>query len=243
VDTQQNFQSREDLDKLRLKNEELKKELEREQLLHKMLYNEWKQLSDQASARENEIYDSGRPKNLFYKYAFYVLLVGGAAAFYFLYYGGSLYPDDNKTSASSPAVSIPVIHSDSVTTTTALVKDSLLKNEPAISTNTAKQNNDDVPKQVILKQPEVKQPEIKPVEKNAITPDTAKRAIATISKPVVEPPLTAEARDSIYWLGFNAYFNHSPNHYKKSSAKYKAWLDGFNNGKAEAKKVAPKDLP
>ena len=242
MDTQQNFQSREDIDKLRLKNEELKKELEREQLLHKMLYNEWKQLSDQASVRETEIYDSGRPKNLFYKYAFYVLLVGGAAAFYFLYYGGGLYPDDNTTSASSPAVSIPVTHGDSVTTTASL-KDSALANDPVISVNTAKQDNKEAPKQVALKQPEVKQPQVKSEEKKVIPPDTNNQTVASASKPAAEPSLTAEARDSIYWLGFNAYFNHSASRFKKSSPKYKVWLEGFNNGKAEAKKVAPNNLP
>ena len=238
MDTQQNFQSREDIDKLRLKNEELKKELEREQLLHKMLYNEWKQLSDQASAKENEIYESGRPKNLFYKYAFYVLLVAGAAAAYFLYFAGT---GNNKEPEASPLVSIPVIHGDSVTTT-ALVKDSTLKNEP-ISASTAKQTNIEVPKQVVLKQPEVKEPQTKPEEKKAATPDDNRQVTTSVSKPVAEPPLTTEARDSIYWLGFNAYFNHSASSFKKSSPKYKVWLEGFNNGKAEAKKVAPDNLP
>ena len=66
VDTNQNFENPEEFDSLREENSELKKELEREQLLHKMLYKEWKELNEQAPPKQYEVQDE-KPKNLFYK--------------------------------------------------------------------------------------------------------------------------------------------------------------------------------
>ena len=100
MDTEQHFENLQQANDLRLKNTELKKELEREQFLHKMLYKDWEKLTEQISAQKQEVYENSRPKNLFYKYAFYVLLIGLVPAFYFL------YPQtDNKKSSSSQAVS------------------------------------------------------------------------------------------------------------------------------------------
>jgi hypothetical protein len=44
-----------EIEKLRLQNAELKKNLEREQTLHAMLYKEWKELSEQNAAHDYQL--------------------------------------------------------------------------------------------------------------------------------------------------------------------------------------------
>ena len=68
----QRLHNQDEIEKLRAQNEELKKNLEREQVLHSMLYKEWKDLDEQRAAREYELQDP-KPKNLFYKYAFVIV--------------------------------------------------------------------------------------------------------------------------------------------------------------------------
>jgi hypothetical protein len=225
VDLQQN---QEDINKLLLQNGELKKELEREQLLHKMLYKEWEKLNGEMLARENEVYDS-KPKNLFYKYAFYVLLIAVIPAFYFLYPGTG----NKKTPSSSQAVSVRTDTSDSITAAASRSKDSMPKSDSILTMKdkpTSKQQ-----------QPALEQPVIKSEEKKVIPHDSSKSAMVIVHKPVPEAPLTDDIRDSISSEGFIAYFNHSRNPFKKSSERYKVWVEGWNEGKAEAKKVIAKD--
>jgi hypothetical protein len=215
VDTQQHFENQEEIDKLRMRNVELKKELEREQVLHKMLYKEWKELSEQMSAKEQEVYENSKPKNLFYKYAFYVLVMALIPAFYFLYQRTG----NGKILSSSPVVSDPIRTSDSTPT----MKDM----------QTSKQN--------VTQQPAPEQPAIQSEEKKPIGHDSTKPARLIVHKPVIETPLTDDVRDSISSLGFSAYFDHHRNPFRKSSERYKVWAEGWNDGKAEAKKVLEKN--
>lgn len=215
MDTQQHFENQEEIDKLRMRNVELKKELEREQVLHKMLYKEWKELSEQMSAKEQEVYENSKPKNLFYKYAFYVLVMALIPAFYFLYQRTG----NGKILSSSPVVSDPIRTSDSTPT----MKDM----------QTSKQN--------VTQQPAPEQPAIQSEEKKPIGHDSTKPARLIVHKPVIETPLTDDVRDSISSLGFSAYFDHHRNPFRKSSERYKVWAEGWNDGKAEAKKVLEKN--
>ena len=84
MDTEQPIESLDQSDELRLRNAELKKELEREKMLHKMLFKEWEELTAEMAAHKQDGYENSRPKNLFYKYAFYVLLITLLPVFYFL---------------------------------------------------------------------------------------------------------------------------------------------------------------
>ncbi len=232
VDTEQHFENLQEVNELRLKNIELKKELEREQVLHKMLYKDWEKLTQQISAQKQEVYESSRPKNLFYKYAFYVLLMGLIPVFYFL------YPrTDNKKSFSSPVVS-DTIRSEEIAQTRAAaqVTDSL-RGKDSVSTVQKKQ----ISNQEVTQQPAPPQPVLQPEEKKANTHDSTNPARLIIRKQVVEMPLTDDARDSISSLGFSAYFDHRRNPFRRSSEKYKAWAQGWNEGKAEAKKLVDKD--
>lgn len=231
VDTEQHFEDLRQVNELRLKNTELKKELEREQLLHKMLYKDWKKLTEQMSAQKHEIYENSRPKNLFYKYAFYVLLIGVVPAFYFL------YPRTENTKSSSSQVGSDTIHHKDLgqNKPAASLTDSLLLRD-SVSTMQKKQiispneTHQPVPAKLVL-QPEVKK---------TINQDSTKPALP-IRKPEVKIPLTDDAKDSISSLGFIAYFNHHRNPYRKSSEKFKLWEQGWNDGKAEGKKLDEKD--
>lgn len=222
--------NQEAFDKLRLENGELKKELEKERLLHKMLYKEWGDLKDQVSGSENEVYDR-KSKNLFYKYAFYLLLIAIIPAFYFLY----VRMGNEKIPPSSEAVSVPAATGDSITTA-ASIKNST-PGKDSILTMKEKQT----PEKHNIQKQLLQQPVIKSEEKKTIQPDSNKPEIKIIHKPIVEAPVTDDIRDSISSEGFNAYFKHSRNPYRKSSKRYKIWAEGWNEGKAEAKKVLEKD--
>ncbi len=232
MDTEQHFENQQQINELRIKNMELKKELEREQSLHKMLYKDWKKLKEQMSAKEQEVYENSSPKNLFYKYAFYVLLIGLIPAFYFLY----PRTDNKKIPSSSQAVSDSMRPDDSPRTRAAApVTDSLPKRD-SVPTVQKKQ----ISKQDVTQQTAPAQPVIQPEEKKAMGHDSTKPAKLIIRKPVVEIPLTDDARDSISSLGFSAYFGHHRNPFRRSSERYKVWAEGWNEGKAEAKKVVEK---
>lgn len=217
----QHSQNQDEIEKLRLKNEELKKNLEREQLLHSMLYKEWKELSEQASARENEFYHN-KSKNVFYKYAFFVLLICMIPAYYFFAPGRG----NEKTAPSSSQVATtePAKDSSVIKDSTPITKDSMPTNK-----NTA------------ITQPAVQTPVVQPEEKKAPR-DTIKPKMVTLTRHVSEAPLDSSSTDSIYWMGWNAYFNKSSNHFRKSSEKYKVWMQGFNDGHNDARKLlAQKD--
>jgi hypothetical protein len=236
VDTKPNFEEPEDIDSLREENAELKNELEREQLLHKMLYKEWKELNEQVPPKQYEVPDS-KPQNLFYKYAFYVLLIALIPAVYFLYTG----MDSEKKLSSSQAVTDSMVTSDSTPAiATGSVRGDIPKSDSQITSTDNQSINDDILHQPAIK-PETNQSEIKPRENKAVSTDNGKQAIIPEHKTVKEGPLTDDQRDSIYWIGFNAYFDHHPNHFNKSSAKYKAWIGGWNDARAEGKKVLAKD--
>jgi len=85
MDTQQKYSdNQQEIEKLRLENVQLKKNLEKEELLHKSLYNQWKQLNARMAAKEHEMKQQLHSGNLFYKYAFYVILILLIPMYYFL---------------------------------------------------------------------------------------------------------------------------------------------------------------
>ena len=232
MDAEQHFENLQQVNELRLKNTELKKELEREQLLHTMLYKDWVKLTGQIADQKQEAYANSKPKNLFYKYAFYVILIGLVPGFYFL------YPlTDNNKSSSSQVVSDTVRHADSARTRAAAAATNSLSKRDSVSGVQKKQIN----KRDVTQQSSTGQPVLQPEEKKAITKDSIKPAGSITRKHLFESPLTADERDSISSLGFNAYFEHLRNPFRRSSEKYKAWAEGWNEGKAEGKKLDEKD--
>jgi len=227
VDTQQHFDNQDEFNKLVARNMELKKELEREQSLHTMLYKEWKELSEKMSSQEHEVYENSRPKNLFYKYAFFALLIALIPAVYFL------YPQTgSRTISSSPPVATDsLFRADTTTASTASPR------QDSISTNNEKQTSS----RDVAHEPAQEKPVIKTVEKTPPAHDSTSPARLIVHKPVIETPLTNEARDSISSDGFNAYFNHRRNPYRKYSTRYKVWAEGWKEGKAEGEKVVEKN--
>ena len=85
MDTQQKYSDhQQEIEKLRLENVQLKKNLEKEELLHKSLYSQWKQLNARMAAKEHEVEQQFNSSNLFYKYDFYVILILLIPMYYFL---------------------------------------------------------------------------------------------------------------------------------------------------------------
>ena len=166
MDTEQHFENLQQVNELRLKNTELKKELEREQLLHTMLYKDWVKLTEQIADQKQEAYENSTTKNLFYKYAFYVILIGLVPGFYFL------YPlTDNNKSSSSQVVSDTVRPADSARTRAAATNS--LSKRDSVSGVQKKQVN----KRDVTRQSSTGQPVLQPEENKAITKDSIKSAV------------------------------------------------------------------
>jgi hypothetical protein len=232
VDTQHEWGNQEEINKLRLEKAELKKELKREQLLHNLLYKEWKELHDQVNAKEQEVFYEKKPKNLFYKYGFYILLIGLLPIVYFLY----PFTGVQKIISSSP---VPMNSSkDSISNTNSTVtKDSLPVAQPV---STVKEK--EPASQPAAEQPPPAQAITRVAEKVKLSSDsTGARNQAIRKKAMPERPLTDDIRDSIASEGFNAYFDHRRNPFRRTSERYKIWAQGWTSGKAEAAKVVAKD--
>lgn len=230
MDTQQNLNDGEEIEALRLQNSKLKKDLEREQHLHSLLFKEWQELKERMTGKESQVYDSTRNKNPFYKYAFYSLLIILVPAFLILYFRSG-----NEDAASRmQAVSDSTRPANAAgPATVEVVKDSLPKSDA---------NPADGQPQAQPKNPVVVQEPVTPPEEKKATPQVNdKPPPPPVSKPEVEPPLTDEMRDLISSDGFNAYFEHRRNPYKKSSERYKIWQEGWNDGKLGAEAVEAKD--
>ena len=242
MDTQQRFINHEDLDQLRTKNLELKKELDTEKTLHAMLYKEWKQLSEQMDAGNHEAYENARPKNLFYKYAFFVLLAAAIPAGYWAY---SHIPRRAKIPSSlSSLQAVSDSASNATNSTPAKVtapvneSPSEHKSSPAKKENSS--NSEASKQQTAISQP-ISQTKSESPEKKEPPTDSAKQVKTIPHKALIEKPLTDDERDSISSDGFSAYFNHRRNPFRRSSQKYKVWAQGWNEGKAEAIKVLEKN--
>ena len=247
----QHSQNHEQVDKLILENIELKKNLEREQLLHKMLYKEWKELNEQVLAKENEVQGNDQ-KKLFYKYAFYVLVISIIPAYYFLNRGKGIEKlSPSVSSVSKPNIPIkdstPINNAVATTNKNPTNDQNTVQQPPAKSPVIVQPAPEPPAKPPVVQQPSVQQqapvqqPVVKSQEKIKIQGDTNARKVVTITKPVVENPLTDSTRDLIYWQGWNAYYDRSRNPFKKSSERYKAWIEGWNDGKNDARKLLAKD--
>ncbi len=229
---QQPSQNQDEFEKLRSKNDELKKSLEREQVLHGMLYKEWKDLDEKREAKEFELADP-KPRNLFYKYAFYIILILLIPGFFFW------NAQKNKDAISAASNAVIVLKTDSAT-----IKDSMQANNSAMSKGDSVQK---LNKAITTNLPLIQQhPKIQPTvekaqEKNIIQPEQGKIEETAESKPETGIPLNDSVRENIYWIGWNDYYNKSASHFKKSSQKYQAWLAGYNDGRNDAKKLLAKD--
>ena len=242
MDTQQRFIKHEDPDQLRTENLQLKKELETEKTLHAMLYKEWKQLSEQMDARNHEAYENARPKNLFYKYAFFVLLAAAIPAGYWAY---SHIPGRAKIPSSFSSLQV-VSDSASNTTDSTPAKvtapvNELPSEQKSLPAKKEGPSNSEASKQPTAISQPISQPKSQPAEKKATPTDSAKQVKTIPHKALIEKPLTDDERDSISSDGFSAYFDHRRNPFRRSSQRYKVWAEGWNQGKAEAIKVLEKN--
>ncbi len=259
MDIKQDLSGGDEIDKLRLETIDLKKDLERERLLHNMLYKEWKDLQEQTSARENEVVENNKASTGFYKYAFYVLLIIMIPIVYFLYpptgfqknHGGVNLVSDSALLKDTALTLGAVASSDTVANTGAVTSNGRkettaitpVENKKANAENPVdektKNNGVVVQKATVISPP----PVIKPAEKKIKPADSRKQTIKDIiPKPVViAAPITDDIRDSIAAEGFSGYLYHLPNPYPKSSPRYKIWVAGWNSGRDEARKVVAKD--
>jgi len=227
VENQQPSQNQEEFEKLRSKNEELKKSLEREQVLHAMLYKEWKELDEKREAKEFELSDS-RPQNLFYKYAFYIILILLIPGFFF-------WNAQKKDSTSATSTAHTLLKTDSTTikdsvqpgNSTSIINDSLTKTNRAVTKTTSE----------VKPEPAI-QSSVEKAHKKAVIPQEVDAVKETVRS---QAPLSDSVKENIYWMGWNAYYNKSSNHFKKSSQEYKAWIAGYNDGRNDAKKLLSKD--
>jgi hypothetical protein len=226
----QRLHNQDEIEKLRAQNEELKKNLEREQVLHSMLYKEWKNLDEQRAAREYELQDP-KPKNLFYKYAFYVILILLIPAIFLLNFqkNGKATSGLNKIQLTNDSAIVQ--DSAKVNNSLTLSADSIQKTDKNLATNGP----------TIPPQPATEQPVVQTQEKKLLQHDTGKLKPIAVIKEAPDLPLSDSVRDSIYWIGWNAYYKKAGSHFRKSSQKYKAWLEGYNDGRKDAKKLLAKD--
>lgn len=232
MENQQLSQNQDELERLHSKNEELKKNLEREQVLHAMLYKEWKDLDEKREAKEFELADP-KPTNLFYKYAFYAIVIILVPAFFFW------NAQKNKDFTSPASNAVILLKTDSAT-----IKDSMqAKNSQMPTGDSAPKLNKTVTTNlsVIQLQPTIQAAVEKAQEKKVIQQEQSKIEETAENKPETGTPLDDSVRENIYWMGWNAYYNKSVSHFKKSSQKYQAWLAGYNDGRNDAKKMLAKD--
>ena len=110
--------NQEEVEKLRLENLELKKSLENEEFLHKTLYKQWNELNARVLAKERELKQS-ETRNIFYKYAFYIILFAIVPAYYFL----NSSKGDEKIASASKAIPVPTL------TTNETTKNQIKENE------------------------------------------------------------------------------------------------------------------
>ncbi len=215
MNTQQEHpDNKQENERLRLDNVRLKDNLEKEELLHKTLYKQWTELNALMLAKERE-FEEYKPRNLFYKYAFYAILFLIAPAYYFLSNGKG---DEKITPASKAASSATP------------------------PTNQTPTNNLDT----------AELPAVQIEEKKIIKRDTIQPKMTTINKPVTDKPLTGfvkddnpltdSARDSIYWQGWNAYYEKSRNPYQRYTQKFQVWLEGWKDGENDANKLTKDSL-
>jgi hypothetical protein len=211
-------------EKLRLDNEQLKKKLEVEEFHHKTLYKQWNELNTRMLSSERE-FDQFRRKNIFYKYAFYSILILLFPAYYLLTHNKEdRIPNVTVQNSSSQT---PKANETHVSKDTQIVNQPPIVDEPA-TLNEQIKANPDTAKSIV----------VKPEEKEIIKPDTVRKTIA-ISKPVAEEPLSEAGRDSVYWQGWNGYYKKIRNPYQRSSEKFTVWLQGWKDGENDSKKVSP----
>jgi len=188
-----------DSEKLYSENIQLRKDLEKEEFLHKTLYKQWNELNVRMLAKEREL-KRFKSRNLFYKYAFYLILFSVGPVYYFLSTGKQ---DKRIISPSQTVSSVP----------------------PTSKQTVPKDRNT------------VQIPKVKLEEKQLIQADTAKPKQATINKPVFAKPLTDSVRNLIYSEGWDAYYEKSVSHYRRSSEKYQIWLQGWKDAEKDDKKA------
>ncbi|MEO6330913.1 MAG: hypothetical protein ABIO55_18400 [Ginsengibacter sp.] len=221
MNTHQNYYDNpQEAEGLQLENIQLKKRLEQEEFLHKSLYRQWNELNDRILAKEREL-SQFNSRNLFYKYAFYVILFALIPAYYFLTYGKEGEKKNIPASdiASSPT---PVVNQSPITLSdTVKVTGIKPAEENAI-------------------QPDIVNQKLAPVNKPIVYQPFPGNEID--DKPVSnDKSLAGSVRDSVYSQGWDAYYKQTRNPYQRSSKKYEVWLEGWKDGENGAKKLTAKD--
>lgn len=202
-------------EKLLLENVQLKKDLEKEEFLHKTLYKQWNELNLRMLAKERE-FNKFKSGNVFYKYAFYFILFISAPVYYFL----SSTKGDEKIISASKAVPPPALTAEQ---------------ETAINPGTVQLPNVKPEEKKIVQQDTI-QTKLVVTKERVITnkPVITNKQINT-NEPVVKS-LTDSVRTLIYSEGWDAYFEKSENPYKKSPQKYNAWLEGWKDAEKDDNK-------
>ena len=229
MSTEQKYSNnQEEIARLHLENEQLKKKLEVEEFHHKTLYKQWNELNTRMLGTERE-FDRFRRRNIFYKYAFFSILILLLPAYYLLSHTKEdRIPDATvQTSPDTPKTNQTPVRSDTQVVTKA---PPALKESITANTDTAKTANADTATPAV----------VKPKEKEIVKQDTVRKVIP-VTKPVVEVPLDDSGRDSIYWQGWNAYYKKMRNPYRRASEKFTVWLQGWTDGKNDSRKLSAQD--
>jgi hypothetical protein len=220
---QQYINNQEENERLRLENAQLKKDLEKEEFLHKTLYKQWNELNARMSGKERE-FNRFKSGNLFYKYAFYSILFLAVPVYYFLGNGKSSKNIEPVSQVTSP----PAVVATNQTLST--------------NTNQTLNTNTDTIHTTTVKTDDMKFDNVKPQEKKVIQPDTSQSKPAAVIKAPIEKPLSDSVRNLIYSEGWDAYYEKLTSRYSKSSQKYQIWLAGWKDAENDANKLLTKSF-
>ena len=139
-------------EKLRFEIEQLKKNLEKEEFLHRTLYKQWNELNNRMLLKESE-FKRFKVKNLLYKYTFYLILISVASSYYFLSSGKTDEKEDKGISPSPTASSLMPTTHEVLATNPEKIKVAIEKREEKeiIAPDTIKPKTVAIIKQVVYK--------------------------------------------------------------------------------------------
>lgn len=139
-------------EKLRFEIEQLKKNLEKEEFLHRTLYKQWNELNNRILLKENE-FKRFKVKNLLYKYTFYLILISVVSSYYFMNTGKGNEKDDKKIPVSQAASSTMLTTHEAPTTNPEKIKvpDEKLVEKVTIAPDAIRTKTAAIVKQVVNK--------------------------------------------------------------------------------------------
>ncbi|MEP6596248.1 MAG: hypothetical protein ABJA71_09890 [Ginsengibacter sp.] len=106
---QEQTDTQQEIEKLRLEIVQLREDVEKEQVFHKTIYTQWYELNARMLAKEREL-KQFKKKNLLYTYTFYLILLSIAPAYYLLSRGkgAERSASDPQTVFALPAMNQPL---------------------------------------------------------------------------------------------------------------------------------------